>query len=111
MDLDARIGALERALAQLSLELRTRRLVVLDEHGSERIVGEIVAGHCELRLDLPGESATPRSSLLVYSSPERHELGEGVGLQLWAGGDTVWDLAVWREGNGTWVLRHSSAGR
>lgn len=106
-ELDARVGALERAVAQLSSELRTRRLVVVDERGRERIVGEAVAGHCELRLDLPGEPEARRSALLLYSSPERHELGEGVGLQLWAGGDAVWDLAAWRESNGEWVLRQS----
>ena len=108
--LEERIDALENALDRIASELRTRRLVVVDEHGRERIVGEIVAGHCELRLDLPDLAAARRSSVLVYSSPERHELGEGVGLQVWAGGDAVWDVAAWRDGNGDWALRQSTPG-
>ena len=42
-------------------ELRTRRLVIVDETGVERIVAEIVDDVAELRLLLPMPSAVPRS--------------------------------------------------
>lgn len=102
-----RVAALEAALRRMDHEIRTRRLVVTDSDGSDRIVGEVVDGHAELRLDLPGTAAPARSSVLVFSAPERGELGEGVGIQLWLRGETVLEVAAWRETDGRWTLHRS----
>ncbi|MDA8318115.1 MAG: hypothetical protein M0010_23545 [Actinomycetota bacterium] len=105
---ERRLAALEAdlaaALGRLVAELRTERLVVVDKAGAERIVGEVVGGHAELRLDLPGSSPPRRSSVLVFSSAPGREPGEAIGLQLWVEGDLALDLGVIRDLGGPWRL-------
>jgi len=81
-------------------EVRTRRLVVTDGGGSPRIICEVTeAGVAELRLQLP-HNADDQASILLFANPG-DDLGEGptVGLQLWAGGDALAEMNLWREGN------------
>ncbi len=40
-DLEVRVAELEQRVAAMSTEVRTRRIVVVDEHDDERIVGEV----------------------------------------------------------------------
>jgi hypothetical protein len=96
-DLEGRVERLEATIAALSEESRTRRLVVTDEAGKERIVGEVVGAAAELRLDLPGSQEARRTSVLVFANPgdEATALGSGVGVQLWSVGNMVHELVVW----------------
>jgi hypothetical protein len=111
--LEQRVAALEAGLAaaldRLGAELRTARLVVIDGSGAERIVGEVVDGTAELRLDLPGTAPPRRTSLLVFASPSGVEPGEAVGLQLWVGGELALDLGISRELGGPWRTVHAAA--
>lgn len=96
-NLEGRVERLEAAVAASNEETRTRRLVVTDEAGVERIVGEVVGTTAELRLDLPGSQDGRRTSLLVFANPgdEATNLGSGVGVQVWLNGEAVDELSVW----------------
>lgn len=98
-DLEGRLERLEAAQAALGAEIRTRRLVVTDGEGTDRIVGEVVGTTAELRLGLPGSPEGRRTSVLVFANPgdKAVALGCGVGLQVWLEGDVVHELAAWRE--------------
>ena len=81
-ELEARIAQLEMLVAALSVEIVTRRLVVLDDHGNERIVASVFpdAGDAEVRVHateseyvgLCGSTASccPSASLAVVSDGE-----------------------------------------
>jgi hypothetical protein len=49
-------------------EVRTRRLIILDDLDRERIVAEVVDGVAELRMDLPA-SSDDRTGLLLFAHP------------------------------------------
>jgi len=61
-DAERRLARLEAAVAALSLEVRTRRLVVCDSSGAERIVGEVVDGQTELRLSCGDQASQTAGS-------------------------------------------------
>ena len=85
-------------------EVRTRRLVVVDDDGHERIVGEVVSGYAELRLDLPGTAPERSTSLLLFASDVRgNDQGPSLGFQLWIDGDSVLGFSAHEEGSGVWV--------
>jgi hypothetical protein len=96
--LTKRVRKLERAIEGQALEVRTRRLVVIDRDGAERIVGE-VGGHgtAELRMDLPGCLPRRRSSVVMFANPGDlvYDLPPGVGVQLWLDGDAARRFDVW----------------
>lgn len=92
---EERLKRLKEAVAALSTEVRTRRLVVTDDEGRDRIVGEVVDGVTELRLDLPGRAAGRGTAVLVFANPGSERLGPGIGVQLWHEGDCVDELSVW----------------
>jgi hypothetical protein len=101
-----RLDGIEEQVAALGKELRTRRLVVTAEDGSERLVVELVAGVLELRAELPpaasAAAAAPgarsrRSAVLIFANPGQADLAGGVGLQVWGGGDLVRDLSWWED--------------
>jgi hypothetical protein len=79
-------------------EIRTRRLVVVDDQGQERVVAQVVWGTAELRVGLPGTG----SEVVLFASPGRHGLDPGLGLQLWAGGQSVLELDAWPGPGGRW---------
>lgn len=95
--LESRIARLEAALANLSSEVRTRRLVVTDDRDGERIVAEVVGGTAELSVELPRCRPGRRSAVLVFANPHDEELGlpAGLGMQLWVDGDAVDEFGTW----------------
>lgn len=86
-----------RVLERLRQEVRTSRLVVVDEHAQERLVAELVDNVMELRLTLPGSAAGYRTSLLVFATPARPDWSAGLGVQLWANGTVVRELTYWAD--------------
>jgi hypothetical protein len=93
----ARIGALEAAIEALGAQVCTRRVAVVDRDGIERIVGEVVDGYAELRVELPASSSTGPASLLLFATPPHAELGDGTGLQIWADGEEILEICAWRD--------------
>lgn len=95
-----RVERLEHAVAGRGDEVRTRRLVVVDHQGTERIVDEVVPdGSAEVRMDLPGQPAGARTALLLFANPgeEASGLPSGVGVQVWVDGDAVRELGAWSD--------------
>ena len=80
-----RPAAAEAALVALSQEVRTRRLVVVDDRDRERIVAELVGDDAFLRLELlrpEGEGTTG----LVLSVTTGGDVDSPEGAELAAGG-------------------------
>jgi hypothetical protein len=106
---EARLADLEAAVAGFGHEVRSRRLVVIDEHGRERMVAEVRGGQAELRVQLPvgpaavGGAATTSGDSVVFFACPAGLFDAGVGLQLWGGGETLGELAAWEEG-GVWRI-------
>lgn len=94
--LESRVAELERSVRAAGDEVRTRRLAVVDRDGGERVVAEVVDGHAEVRLAVPGAPAGRASLAVVFATPDDGGLGTGVGLQLWGDGDAVLELCAWR---------------
>jgi hypothetical protein len=107
-----RLGDVELALRALRAEVRTRRLVVEGGEGGEgtaRIVGDVVDGTAELRLELPGGRPGRRSAVVLFATPAgaagaggRYGLGPALGLQLWAEGDALCEIDAWPDADGRW---------
>jgi hypothetical protein len=83
-------------------EIRTRRLAVVDEDGTERIVAEVVRSMAEVRVALP-EIDGHTGSLQLYAAEHdgRGHLGPMLGLQLWVDGNVRAGIDVW-PGDGRW---------
>jgi hypothetical protein len=106
--MERRVAALEAYLVALADETRTRRLVVHDDEGRERIVAEVADGTAELRVEL-AESPGRRSAVVVVAgplltgrSPGDDGVGPAVALQVWADGDTVIGLDAWPGAGARW---------
>ncbi len=98
--LEARLARLEVAVARQPAELRTRRLLIVDEHDIPRIVGEVHSGGmAELRLDAGGESDDNSASVSVFATPGDRPLGAGCGsgLQVWINRNAVDEITAWAE--------------
>ncbi len=96
--LATRVRKLERTLEGQVFEVRTRRLVVVDPDGAERIVGEVAShGTAELRMDLPGRLPGRRTSVLMFANPGDlvYDVPPGVGVQLWLDGNAARRFDVW----------------
>lgn len=93
-----RVERLEAAWAAWEHEVRTRRLVVVDGDGSPRIVGQVVNGVAELRVEIPVGPGHETMAAL-FAAPRAYDWGisSGVGLQLWVDGDCVHELARWAD--------------
>jgi hypothetical protein len=106
--IEERLAGVERSQRQLRDEVRTRRLVVTDDGGRERLVAEIRGSTMELRLTArqTGDGSRPAALLYVTEGraigSSRFDLGPAVGLQLWADGDAVAELDAWPDESGTW---------
>ena len=96
-ELSDRVARLEERLAELRLEVRTDRLVVLDAARQERLVAEVIGGVLELRIALPPVREGRRTALLGFAAPRRDHLSGGIGLQLWAEGELVTELCWWED--------------
>lgn len=78
----------------LQPEVRTRRLVITDETGSPRIVGEIANGAAEVRVGLP-DGGHRDAYVLLYAVPrDGAGLGPDVGVQLWAEGNAYSEMTL-----------------
>lgn len=97
-DLRGRVERLEAMVAAWQQEARTRRLVITDAGGTPRIVGQIVHGVAELRVEVPAEAGRETMTAL-FAAPYARDWGisSGVGLQLWADGECVAELDHWAD--------------
>ncbi len=122
MGMQARLAALERSVRAMADEIRTRRLVVVDDLGRVRLVAEVVGETTELRLELPGapgdraadaddgaasRSGAGRAAVVLHATPSTVDgpddgLGPAVGIQLWADGDSVVEIDSWPGPDGRW---------
>jgi hypothetical protein len=94
-----RVEALEQALLALGDEVRTRRLVVTDTDDTERIVGRVSGGTAELSVAQAHCPHGQDTAVLVFANPgdDTYDLGAGIGVQLWAGGDVVREMSCWED--------------
>ena len=105
MGMEARLGALERLVEAFAAEVVTRRLVVVDDRGTPRVVAEVSGGTAELKLELA--DAAGQAAVVLYATrqaPPGEDLGLGpsVGVQLWAEGDALIELDAWPNADGRW---------
>lgn len=96
-DLARRVAALERWAAERELQVLTRRLVVVDPAGNERIVGDVVDGTAELSVGLP-DRPPQRTGAVLFASPGTEGTEAGNGLQLWGSGDARVEVGLWSDG-------------
>jgi hypothetical protein len=96
------------AAAVATEEIRTRRLVVVDEAGEERIVATVKRGMATLRVLVAG-GAPGEETMVDISAGHDSEFGPSIGVYLCARGDemavfSAWrdDTTPWREGAGPW---------
>jgi hypothetical protein len=109
---EERLSDLERAVFAVSDRIRTRELIVVDDHGRPRIVATTLCDTAELRVQLPEPSdGRGRAEVLLYASPltfghdaDLEGIGPAVGLQLWAGGDVVGEFDAFCDDDGEWRL-------
>jgi hypothetical protein len=121
--MQARLAALEQSVRAMADEIRTRRLVVVDDLGRVRLVTEVIGETTELRLELPGgapgdratgpddgaatRSGAGRAAVVLHATPSTVDgpddgLGPAVGIQLWADGDSVVEIDSWPGPDGRW---------
>lgn len=98
-----RVAGLEAAVAAMADVVSTRRLVVLDAAGRPRLVAEVTGATVALTLETAGGGAHGPASVVLHAGDDGDTgLGGLVGLQLWAGGDTVAELDAWPGADGRW---------
>ncbi|MHB1585274.1 MAG: hypothetical protein ACYC0E_16155 [Acidimicrobiales bacterium] len=97
--LSSRLEHLEEAARYLQMEVRTRRLVIVDDEGRERVVGEVRRDVAELHVDVPRRRGDGHTSVLLFAAPVDRIMGfgPGIGLQLWVDGEAVERLEVWQD--------------
>jgi hypothetical protein len=109
--LEARVTALEGTLLAMAREVRTRRLVVVDDAGVPRLVAEVVEGTAELRLSTAMARRGRGTAVVLHAGagPDGEDervqgrgLGALMGLQLWAEGDALVELDAWPGPDGQW---------
>ena len=97
---------LEGIVEALALEIRTRKLVVLDRAGVPRVTAEVVNGVAELRVELGSSPAAGTPAVLVFAAPGGPSggatLDPAIGIQLWADGDGLVELAASPDTDGRW---------
>jgi hypothetical protein len=104
----ARLARLEEALEALGREVRTRRLIVLDDARGPRIIGEVADGVAEVRVELGPSPAGASPSVLVFAADGTGGglgLDPAVGVQLWADGGGVIELTASPDADGRWRPR------
>lgn len=97
--LTSRVEDLEEAGRCLRTEVRTRRLVVVDDHDRPRVVAEVRRDVAELHVDVPRRPGGGHTSVLMFAAPVDRLMGfgQGMGVQLWVDGEEVDRLEVWRD--------------
>jgi len=100
-----RMARVERSIAALSdtltHQVRTRRLVVVDEDDNERIVGSADHGIAELRIELPTRAGR-HGSLALVAFHGSFDGSPTIGVDLWADGNSVAGLSAWLGEDGGW---------
>lgn len=93
-------------------EVRTRRLVVVDDLGRPRIVARVVRGMAEVVVEGAETGPGERTGVALFATggpgPKGGaggELGEGLGVQVWVHGDPVVEMEAWQEDGGRWTPR------
>lgn len=94
-----RLAALEEAVGAIEQLVVTRGLVVLDPAGNERLSVKLAEGTLEVLVS-SSASRSGRDGVLLFSSPAQGGQPAGFGLQLWRGGEAVYDLSLWEEEGG-----------
>lgn len=88
--------------SEASAEIRTRRLVVVDDVGNERITLEVdefdVAQVSVVPMPPPPGSTT---AVVLFAIPASDRSGTGVGVELWCDGNSVGGINAWFE-DGDW---------
>lgn len=97
VELRQRVAALERELAALRDEVRTRRLVLVDDQEEERVIAGVDGEVAEVRVRVPHQAGLPSTEVALFAAPAGTLLPSGVGVQLWADGDVVAELTWWRD--------------
>jgi len=97
-----RPAAAEAALVALSQEVRTRRLVVVDDRDRERIVAELVGDDAFLRLELLRPEGEGTTGLVLSVTTGGDVDSPGVGVEFWADGDAIGGIDAWRTPDGRW---------
>jgi hypothetical protein len=92
-----RMVALEREIASLRQEVRTQRLVVVDDAGHERLVAAVVGPAIELRMPLSNSVPGHTTGILLFAIDGSDGLPGGVGVQLWGNGLLVKELTLWED--------------
>ncbi len=95
----SRVEDLEDADRYLRMEVRTRRLVVIDDNDRARVVAEVRRDVAELHVEVPGRPGEAPTSVLLFAAPVDRLMGfgPGVGVQRWVHGEEVDRLEVWRD--------------
>jgi len=98
----SRLAAAETALGRLAQEVRTRRLVVVDDRDRERIVAELDGEDAYFRLDLPRREGEGTTGLILYANTGGDVASPSLGLQFWADGNAIGGFEAWRSPDGQW---------
>ncbi|HEX3980210.1 MAG TPA: hypothetical protein VHW93_03255 [Acidimicrobiales bacterium] len=96
-----RLARLEGLMAGLAEEVRTERLVVIDPDGRERLTAQVEGSTVVLCVGL-GEAEGDRDASAVIYAQDDPDLGPGVGVQLWAAGDSVVEVSATRQPDRRW---------
>jgi hypothetical protein len=95
------LAALRTQVAKLGKEVRTERLVVTDAAGRERMVAQVEGSTAVLCVGLARAEGERPASAVIYAQDDP-DLGPGVGVQLWAAGDSVVEVSATRQPNRRW---------
>ncbi len=126
----ARLERAEAVIAALAAEVRTRRLVVCDDAGDERIVADVAGGHAQVCVVaghlrhattprspgasppavLPGpecgcvqaDGTPPTTEVVMFAAPGHTGMGPLAGVQIWAEGAVIATIEVGADGVGGW---------
>lgn len=93
--LSERVETLEKRVEDLRRRIETSRLAVVDGSGRERMVAEARGSAIELRMPLPGSAPGRSTEVVVFAIEGGRGWSGGVGVQLWAGGSMVREMAFW----------------
>ena len=82
-------------------EVRTRRLVVVDEGGEPRIVATVDRSHASLRVLVAG-CERGEETMVDISAGDDPEFGPTIGVHLCGRGDEMAVMSVWRDDTEPW---------
>jgi hypothetical protein len=94
IELQSRVAALERAVAAHEAEVRTRRLVVVDDTGAERLITAVGESFAEVRLSVGGRRRRLDVVLVAAREPSDPRAGATAGVEVWFDGDHLGGFTV-----------------